>query len=376
METKNTKLLILLSGALAAIILAGCFKILSITQPAAATGGEQIIANLQVSVEGISDANPHYGIVGLLVPNDWVVDSVYFSGGYTDYCTYLDPDSGDAEPGPVDYWTDSLEARYPSGADMQWVVYQSSTSHTVLEDTVDVFLSVMMTTGLTQGNFDLGYFVTDAALDFTDPDYYDLSLNNPITISGVVPVELTSFNASVTKGGISLKWETATETNNRGFEIERSTDSKIFSRIGYVEGNGTSANKNSYQFTDKNLIGGVYYYRLKQIDIDGSYNYSKIVQVDYTLPVEFSLSQNYPNPFNPSTSIQVSIPIESQVTVTLYNSIGEEISVITNGSFAAGKHTLNFDASKLSSGTYIYTVLAKGSDGSNFVQSRKMVLMK
>ena len=200
MKNNVAKLSFLGIAGLVALVIAGCFVILSVSQPASIMGLEQFTASVSVEVTGESDATPHYGIVGLKLPNDWQVDSVWFAGAYNDYCTFLHPDSSDSEPGgQVDYWTDSLEARYPSGADMQWVVYESSTSHLTLVSTDTVDLFVTMTPGVTQGSFDLGYFVSDAALDFTDPTWYSASLNNPITVTGIVPVELTSFSASWNK---------------------------------------------------------------------------------------------------------------------------------------------------------------------------------
>jgi hypothetical protein len=377
MKTFSTKLVLASAVAAVIIFLSGCFVIKTITQPATALGGAQITSTLVVAVEGIVDANPHHGIVGLLIPNGWTIDSVYFDGAYTDYCTFLHPDSADAEPGGmVDYWTDSLEARYPSGPNYMWVVYQSTQAHAVINDSVDVNLTVMMTSSLDQGDFNLGYFVTDAALDFTDPDYYSVALNNVINISGVIPVELTSFNASTSAEAVTLNWETATETNNRGFEVQRGTDKENFSTIGFVDGKGTTSEKSSYSFSDKSVTGAVYYYRLKQVDFNGTFEYSNTIEVDFSVPSEFALTQNYPNPFNPTTTLQFSLPVESNVVIKLYNSVGEEVAVLSANDYAAGRHSLNIDASNLASGAYIYTIAANGSDGSSFVQSKKMVLMK
>jgi len=376
MNLKSTLKISGITTALAAVILAGCFIIATINQPSSAVGGEQITTTVIVTVEGISDTNPHYGIAGFLIPNDWTIDTVYFTGAYTDYMTFLHPDSADAEPGGlVDYWTDSLEVRYPSGPDYMWVVYQSSTSHLTIEDTVDVTLTVKMTTSTTLGNFNLGYFVSNAALDFTDVTYYDVSLDNPITIT-VIPVELTSFTASAGENIVTLNWSTASETNNRGFEIERSTNDERFAVVGFVPGKGTVTENNHYSFIDRNVSGGIYYYRLKQIDYDGKFEYSKTIEVDYSIPSEYTVSQNYPNPFNPSTSLEFGVPVQAKVIIKLYNSIGEAVAEITNGEFNAGRHTLNFNAGNFSSGTYIYTVTAEGIDGSKFVQSNKMILIK
>jgi hypothetical protein len=377
MKRVTTKLVLLTVMAVTALTFAGCFEILSVLQPATAMGGEQITATIQVDVQGNVDSNPHYGIVGLLVPNDWTVDAVNFTGGYTDAAAFLHPDSADKELGGlVDYWNPALEAQYPSGDDYKWVVFQSNQAHAVINDTLEVSLVVKMTTGTTEGNFNIGYFVTDAALDFTDPDYYDVSLDNAITISGILPVELTSFSAAGDKNGVSLKWETASEKNNRGFEIQRSVDKSSFVTVGFVEGKGTTSEKSSYSYLDKNAVQGVYSYRLKQVDFDGSYEYSNVVEVNMSVPAKYVLMSNYPNPFNPVTNIQFGIPVDANVTVTLFNAVGEQVKVLTNNNYTAGTHTLNLNAADLPSGTYIYTISAAGSDGSRFSQSQKMVLMK
>ena len=321
MKHKVAKLSVLGISAIIALIIAGCFVIISVSQPSSIQGLQQFTASVLVQVEGEDDATPHYAIVGLRIPNDWQVDSVWFTGAYTDYCTFLPATVPDNEPGgQVDFWTDSLEGRFPSGADLQWVVYQSSAAHLAIVDTLNSTVFAKMTPGITQGNFNLGYFVSDAALDFTDPTWYSVSLNNPITVSGVVPVELTSFSVVGTKDGVQLYWETATEINNHGFEIERSNNNQNFTLAGFVNGKGTTIEKSSYSYLDKNVNSGKYYYRLKQIDFNGAFEYSKVVEIDFTVPQEYLLSQNYPNPFNPSTILSFGLPVESDITLSVYNS--------------------------------------------------------
>jgi hypothetical protein len=377
MKNKITNSLLAVIVITTAFVYSGCFEILTVSQPSSAMGGEKITATINVDVQGNVDANPHYGIVGLLVPNDWTVDSVKFSGGYTDYATYLHPDSSDKETGgQVDYWNPALESKYPSGDNYKWVVFQSSKAHAVINDTLETALVVKMTTGVSQGNFNIGYFVTDAALDFSDPSYYSISVNNAINVSGVLPVELTTFSANAAKNGVNLKWETATEKNNKGFEIQRSSDKTNFATIGFVEGKGTSSEKNTYSYLDKNAAQGSVSYRLKQVDFDGTYEFSKTVEVNNSVPDKYVLGTNYPNPFNPVTNIQFGLPVEANVTITLFNTVGEQVKVIANGNYAAGSHLMKLNASDLPSGTYIYTITASGSDGSRFNQSHKMLLMK
>ena len=127
-----------------------------------------------------------------------------------------------------------------------------------------------------------------------------------LVLDPTIPVELSSFTAAVDNNNVTLNWQTATETNNSGFEVYRSVSDNDFSKIGFVEGNGTTIEPKSYSFADINLEPGSYSYRLVQIDFDGTRNESKIVNVEViSQPTEYSLSQNYPNPFNPTTTIQV-----------------------------------------------------------------------
>ncbi len=188
-----------------------------------------------------------------------------------------------------------------------------------------------------------------------------------------VPVELTSFTSSVGKEGITLNWATATETNNHGFEIERSADGKTFYRIGFVEGKGTSTEKHSYSYMDKIKYSGSQhvYYRLKQMDFDGRANYSKILDVKFDVPGVFSLSQNYPNPFNPTTKINYAVPEQSLVTIKLFNVLGQEVMTLVNSVKEAGSYEVNLNASNLSSGIYIYKMSAK-----NYSCVRKMSILK
>ncbi len=187
----------------------------------------------------------------------------------------------------------------------------------------------------------------------------------------IVPVELTSFSANVSGSNVNLKWSTATETNNKGFYIERSADAKNFVAVGFVDGNGTTTRINSYSFADKNIAVGKYNYRLKQVDFDGTYEYSDIVEVKIGTPLNFRLQQNYPNPFNPSTKIGYSLPETSFVTIKIYDILGNEIASLVEREVEAGNHSVNFSAGNLASGLYIYKLTA-----GDFTSSRKMTLIK
>lgn len=187
----------------------------------------------------------------------------------------------------------------------------------------------------------------------------------------VVPVELTSFTASVTGNGVQLNWSTATETNNSGFAIERKHGTNEFQQIAFVDGKGTSTNSTSYLFTDNNVSAGIYQYRLKQIDYNGTFEIFDAVEVDVLPPAEFSLSQNYPNPFNPSTSISYSLAFEGMVKLSVFNSLGEKVSDLVNEYQNAGRYKVQFDASGLASGIYIYRLETPGFNATN-----KMILNK
>lgn len=206
--------------------------------------------------------------------------------------------------------------------------------------------------------------------------FFDISNENFTIEDNPIPVELSAFFVIGTEEGALLKWTTITETNNAGFGIERSSNNLEFTEISFVDGRGTTTEVTDYSYTDKNVKPGIYYYRLKQIDLDGSFNYSNSVEADINAPTAFILSQNYPNPFNPSTNIKFSLPVDSRVTINLYNTIGEKVNVLVDRKLSIGHHELNFDASGLSNGVYYYTINAQGKDGSVFTSTKKMVLMK
>jgi hypothetical protein len=206
--------------------------------------------------------------------------------------------------------------------------------------------------------------------------FFDLSNQNFTIEHNPIPVELTMFIALQIQDGIMLNWTTATETNNAGFSVERSKDNISFNEIAFVEGNGTTTEVNDYSFVDRNTNSGRYFYRLKQIDYDGSYTYSGTVEAEVNVPEVFVLSQNYPNPFNPSTNIKFSLPVDSKIRINLFNTLGEKIDVLAEGEFSVGYHEISFDAASLANGVYYYTLSAEGNDGSSFVSTKKMVLLK
>lgn len=194
-----------------------------------------------------------------------------------------------------------------------------------------------------------------------------------ILVYEIIPVELTSFTAISKDDNVLLSWVTSTETNNLGFDVERrSTKSnQDWQKLGFISGTGTTTEKSNYSFVDKNPSEGKSYYRLRQIDFDGSSKIFNSVEVDFKSVKEYSLSQNYPNPFNPSTEINYSLAKSGNITLKIYNLLGSGVATLVNGFMEAGKHSVRFDATDITSGIYFYTIKAD-----NFTSTRKMILMK
>jgi hypothetical protein len=201
-----------------------------------------------------------------------------------------------------------------------------------------------------------------------------------------IPVELIGFTAESNGNQVTLNWITATETNNMGFEVERSEKqearSEKWENIGFVEGNGTTTETHNYSFVDECVKSGKYSYRLKQIDFDGTYSYSNEISVETlhatSLPTEYALYQNYPNPFNPVTTIKYSIPSNvnsetSNTKLVVFDILGNEVAKLVNENKEPGFYEVLFDANKfgLSSGTYFYKLTT-----GEFVQTKKLLLLK
>jgi hypothetical protein len=191
-----------------------------------------------------------------------------------------------------------------------------------------------------------------------------------------IPVELTSFTAAVVGNSVQLNWSTASETNNMGFDVERSIISNevrnlIWEKIGFIDGKGTTTEIQNYSFTDQNVDSGTYAYRLKQIDFDGTVNYSNAVEVDLNGITSFSLEQNYPNPFNPSTKISWQLPIASHQVLKVFDVLGNEVATLVDEYKPAGSYEVDFDAGFLSSGVYMYKLQA-----GDFVSVKKMLFAK
>jgi hypothetical protein len=197
--------------------------------------------------------------------------------------------------------------------------------------------------------------------------------------ASTIPVELISFSGDVRGNVVLLVWSTSSELNNQGFEIQRSNNQRDFSTIGFIQGSGTTTEKQTYQFADGELSAGKYFYRLKQIDFNGTCEYSKIIAVDLTSSLyKFSLQQNYPNPFNPNTIIEFTVSsalVHGNSTlktiVKIYDVLGNEVRTLFDESAEPGNHKVEFDASGLPSGIYFYQLRA-----GSFIETKKMTLLR
>ncbi|MFA7418310.1 MAG: GLUG motif-containing protein [Melioribacteraceae bacterium] len=188
-----------------------------------------------------------------------------------------------------------------------------------------------------------------------------------------LPMELTSFSAEYRVPSVELKWQTATEVNNYGFSIERRVKSEEWKAIAFVAGNGNSNSPKSYSFVDANQPSGKIEYRLKQIDFDGKYEYSDIVEINIDTPAYFVLHQNHPNPFNPETTISYTVQAASQVSLKVHDVLGREVATLVNEFKQPGVYNSTFYTlrSSLPSGIYFY-MLKAGS----FTSTKKMTLLK
>ena len=187
-----------------------------------------------------------------------------------------------------------------------------------------------------------------------------------------LPVELTSFTAKYLSSGVVLNWQTATEINNNKFEVERQINDGNWEVVGEVLGHGNSNTVIDYTYTDsKTSTKGKYNYRLKQIDNDGTFKYTQVVNVTVGNLDSYELAQNYPNPFNPSTNINFTMPKAGNVKIVLFNALGQEVATLFNGNKDAGFHTVQFNANGLPSGIYFYQMTSEG-----FNQVKKMILAK
>ncbi|MCH8035283.1 MAG: T9SS type A sorting domain-containing protein [Bacteroidetes bacterium] len=292
-------------------------------------------------------------------------------------------------------WTD-VEGNLSgaTGPSVRWatIFYVSGTSHYFLGTSIGVYFTNTLNGGSTvwtqEAVSSVGNTVT-VMLDWRDNDGTLAAATHgkgvyTTLITSPLPVELSSFSGIFQNGKVKLLWKTETEVNNYGFEILRFAQNNVHSepdlsgeesweKIGFVEGHGNSNSPKSYEFVDKNVLYGKHYYRLKQIDNDGSFEYSDVVEVDVpTLQDYVILEQNYPNPFNPETKIRFVVNDNTHVSLKIFDAVGTEIAEIFNNIVETGKtYEINFDGSQLSSGVYYYSLTA-----GNHKQIRKMLLLK
>jgi hypothetical protein len=216
--------------------------------------------------------------------------------------------------------------------------------------------------------------LSDAAVEnrFTDTNEILDKNGYVLWAAGVpLPVELSSFSAVILQNEVKLTWRTDTEVNNYGFEILRQAQNDRWSLLGFVEGNGNSNSPKEYSFVDDNVTAGKYSYHIKQIDTDGKFEYSKTIEIDLGSPINFKLRQNYPNPFNPSTTISFSLPVSNNVSLKVFNTLGEEIVNLVESFLEPGVHTYIFNADRLTSGIYVYQLSTNDA-----TQTRKMLYLK
>ncbi|MFI5252144.1 MAG: T9SS type A sorting domain-containing protein [Bacteroidota bacterium] len=206
---------------------------------------------------------------------------------------------------------------------------------------------------------------------------------------GGLPIQLNMFTGITDSlNRIILNWTTVSEVNNYGFEVQRSADGKQFQTLpnSFIPGHGTTLESNSYSFTDQTAGSGKWYYRLKQIDLDGTFSYGFVIQVvagalsvkDLTVPHQYVLHQNYPNPFNPATKIQFELPARSVVRLAIYNILGQVVATLVDGTEDAGVQEIQWNAGNTSSGIYFYKLEATSASDpvKSFVQVRKLILLK
>ncbi|HMS34641.1 MAG TPA: T9SS type A sorting domain-containing protein [Ignavibacteria bacterium] len=231
--------------------------------------------------------------------------------------------------------------------------------------------SQQFSSGSASGDFD-----NDGDIDIAIKEYGNDKTAILLNEDNPLPVELSSFTSQVITNDITLNWITSSEENNSGFDVERQIVGRetqnIWSKIGFVNGNGTSNSSNNYSFTDKNLQSGKYKYRLKQTDFNGNFKYYELAnEVVIGSPEKFELSQNYPNPFNPVTHLGFGISNLGFVSLKVYNNSGKEVKTLVNEVKPAGFYEIEFDGSTLASGIYFYTLRTD-----NFSETRRMILLK
>jgi len=230
---------------------------------------------------------------------------------------------------------------------------------------------------------------TFAGLSGSDPYIQTVEMTGTVSgnwtianADGALPVQLSNFTAVMAgEHKVHLRWSTISETNNYGFEVQKSTKSSegyVTIENSFVPGHGTTLKPQEYSFVDETAQPGVWYYRLKQMDLDGTAHYSDGVQVSMVMgvgemaPIAFALKQNYPNPFNPETQIKFSVEQAGRATLRVYNALGQELATLFDGMAEAGQHyTVKLNGMGLASGMYFYKL-----DSGTRNDLKRMLLLK
>ena len=300
--------------------------------------GARTCVNCHQNMGGNIPAITDYNADGIIKFATWNVDTLNWHKGII--------------PIPFDYNV-SLRMDYLTynGSTSDPVAY--STNWTAIKDSADLF-QIMYCTPLTTKQ------MAKIGMD---------------TTRTLIPVELVSFTGSANDLDVKLSWSTATELNNNGFEIQRKTN-KDFATIGFVKGNGTTTNPHDYSFVDKQLQPGNYFYRLKQLDFNGKYHFSQVIEVQVVQGMKYALLQNYPNPFNPETAIKYSIPQDGKVSIIIYNITGKEVATLVNKDMVAGTYEVKWNGkddygNSVTSGVY-FVKLTSGK----FTDTKKIMFIK
>ncbi|MBV6511152.1 MAG: hypothetical protein FMNOHCHN_00631 [Ignavibacteriaceae bacterium] len=341
------------------------------------------VAAAKVNIQSTNGVNDYRGVNALSGYSGTKSNTSYFHLKAAEAWIYKN--NGSDVTGIVFYYRIYKSGSTPpsfSSISLSWV--EENGSGTIYQKWGNYAFDVDLLSGVNspgEWKFECYYQANTNGVDCANPIYLNSGGDNysfTFTADNSLPVELTSFSGKVVNGKVNLNWNTATEINNYGFEVERAkavsgSQNVQFAKVGFVEGNGNSNSPKSYSFTDANVTEGKYIYRLKQIDTDGQFEYSQEVEVSVENLINgYVLEQNYPNPFNPSTSIKFGFQNDTRAEVKVYNVIGAEVATLFNGMADAGRiYEVTFDASGLASGTYFYKLVTP--DKTDF---RKMILMK
>jgi len=352
----------------------------------------QLCPSLQQSIAdnvNISIAGPTVGITQLVIWGGYYPENI---PNPTDNFTFIIHSDAGGQPGTVLFSQSGIQpnSRVSTGVVLfgcNEYMFTFNFASPIIVPSTGVYWLELFNNSTASGNFfwetgnldgthgvlGSAWYTTTPATSWNLDGATDLSLQ--INGDDNVPVEFTSFTATGNVDVVNLQWITASETNNQGFEVQRSNGSD-FETIAFVEGFGTTTESQVYTYSDKSVEVGSYTYRLKQIDFDGTSSYSNEIEVDVPAPSVFALDQNYPNPFNPSTQIAFRLAVDSKVSLKVFDVLGQEVATLVNTNLVAGAQTVNFDASALNSGVYLYRIEAAGIDGTNFIDVKKMILTK